>query len=506
METLKAQAVAARGYSWTSSREELCTTTDDQVYGGHSRGEDRANAIPHETSRTNTAVDATTGQVVTYEGAMVRTQFMSTSGGHTENSENVWMAREEHLRGVPDPYEITAGSPAHTWQSKRMTAEALLSALLEQGVSPESLPESIAAVRVLERGVSGRIMKIELSGVDGDTTFLEGSGNVDRFKRALGFEYQDRWIYVNPKTVRVAGVDRYETAIKAAQRIPARPGTVIVASGTAPADALAASSLAGAIGSATEEVRFVPVLLTPGNALDSRVADWIENAGVSHVYIVGGTGVVSDAVATELQDLGVSVERLGGADRYATAKKVAIEVKRLKPSTNRAIVVNGVELADAVAASAFAYQHSLPIILVRPGSVPPESADALSAIEPDSTLVVGGTGAVSDAVLGTLPGGTRIAPGIDRYESAQLLSAYLISNEGFNSGSVYVASGESLIDGLVLGPVAGYNKNSILFARNYALPECSAGVIGQATSRVVVGGGESVLSGWVEGKMNEACE
>jgi len=508
MEALKAQAVAARAYSWTTPKAELFTTTSDQVYGGHSRGEDRANATAHETQRTNDSVDATQGRVVTYDGKMVRTYFMSTSGGHTEDSENVWGGTEPHLRGVPDPYELFANASAHSWQSKQMTASDLRTRLLAQGVTAASVPNPIVAMRVVERGVSGRIMKVAFTSPTGYVTYIEGSTNMDRFKRAVGFTYQDRWIYVNPKTVRLAGVDRYETAIKAATRIGASSGTVIIASGTAPADALAASSLAGAVGSATGEVRSVPILLTPGNALDTRVADWIKSAGVSRVYIVGGTGVVSDAVASQLDAVSsvTSVVRLAGADRYGTAQKVALEVKRLKPSTNRAIVVSGIEFADAVAASAFAYQHSLPIIPVRPGSVPPESAAALSAIAPVSTLVVGGTGAVSDAVLASLPGGTRIGAGADRYESAQLLSAYLLSKEGFNAGSVCVASGESLIDALALGPVAGYNKNPIVFARNYALPDCSTGVVGQATSRIIIAGGEGVLSGWVEGKMNEACE
>ncbi|MHB1018013.1 MAG: SpoIID/LytB domain-containing protein [Coriobacteriia bacterium] len=515
IEALKAQAVAARAYSWTSTRAELYTTTADQVYGGHSRGADRSSTTPHETTRTNTAVDATTGQVVTYDGAMIRTYFMSTSGGHTEDSKNVWGGYFPHLTGVPDPFELTAGSPAHTWQIKQLTATQVRAALLAQPVTTEDrieleklVPNPIVSMRVVERGVSGRVMKVAFTGPTGDVTYIQGRTRMDYFKNALGFTYKDRWIYVNPKSSRIAGVDRYETALKAAQRVGASAGIVIVASGTAPADALAASSLAGAAAGSVGPLAYVPVLLTPGDELDTRVQDWIATSGATKVYIVGGTGVVSSAVEAELRETGTVsvVDRLSGIDRYATARDVAREVKRLNPTVNRAIVVNGLEFADAVAASAFAFQKKLPIIPVRPGSVPSDSAAALAEVGATSTLVIGGTGAVSDQVLSSLPSATRVGAGIDRYESARLLADYLCSTEGFNARSVYVSSGTSLVDALAVGPLAGYNKNPMVFAREYELPVTTRAVVSNVTSRVWIAGGEGALSGWVEGQLNAACE
>lgn len=506
-EALKAQAVAARSYSWTSTRTELYTTTSDQVYGGHSEGEDRANAKLLETLRTNSAVDATKGQVVTYDGVKVTTNFMSTSGGYTENSENVWSSALPYLRGVPDPFEVTAGSPAHTWQWKKMTASQLRSALLAQGVSSASVPDPIADVRVVERGVSGRIMKVALTGSTGAVTYLSG-GDIDPFKNALGFTYRDRWIYVDPHSSRIDGIDRYDTALKAAQRGGVGAGTVIIASGTAPADALAAASLAGAVAAKAGPLVYVPVLLTPGSELDSRVADWIAANHVSTVYIAGGTSVVSPAVEAQLKTTGevASVKRLAGDDRYGTARVIAREVKRLNPSITRAIVVNGINFADAVAASPLAYQKTLPIIPVRPDSIPPDSAAALSEIGATSTLVVGGTSAVSDDVKAELPSAVRVAAGVDRYESAKLLGQYLKQNEGFNFDSVYVSSGVSLVDALSVGPFAGYNKNVMLFADSYRLPVPTRDVVASVTSRVWIVGGEGSLSGWVEGQMNQVCE
>ena len=58
---------------------------------------------------------ATRGEVVTYGGRAVVTYFFSTSGGHTENVENVFAGSDPKpwLKGVDDPYDDA--SPYHRW-------------------------------------------------------------------------------------------------------------------------------------------------------------------------------------------------------------------------------------------------------------------------------------------------------------------------------------------------------------------------------------------------------
>ncbi len=77
MAALEAQAVAARSYSRAEARysyAQTCDTTACQVYGGAGR-EDR---------RTDTAIRNTTGVVrKTSAGAVVRTEFSSSTGGWT---------------------------------------------------------------------------------------------------------------------------------------------------------------------------------------------------------------------------------------------------------------------------------------------------------------------------------------------------------------------------------------------------------------------------------------
>lgn len=98
-EALKAQAVAARTYA-IYKREtqrngiyDLGNTPAWQVYLG----------VTSESSGTHAAVDATTGQVLTYQNRIILSVFHACSGGHTENVEDVWGdARLPYLRGVQD--------------------------------------------------------------------------------------------------------------------------------------------------------------------------------------------------------------------------------------------------------------------------------------------------------------------------------------------------------------------------------------------------------------------
>ncbi len=96
-EALKAQAVAARSYAYTSADkgQTLYCTVQSQVYNGHARW-----GSMHEDARTNAAVNATRQQVVKYGSAVVRTFFSSSAGGHTANVEDVWVVSE------PKPYYV----------------------------------------------------------------------------------------------------------------------------------------------------------------------------------------------------------------------------------------------------------------------------------------------------------------------------------------------------------------------------------------------------------------
>lgn len=88
---------------------------------------------------------------------------------------------------------------------------------------------------------------------------------------------------------RVAGANRYETAVRLSLAFTEPVGDVYVASGAMFPDALAASAVAGADG--------IPLLLTPRSCMHAGVVDAIERLQQPSVMLIGGTPTLSAAVA-----------------------------------------------------------------------------------------------------------------------------------------------------------------------------------------------------------------
>ncbi|NET42008.1 SpoIID/LytB domain-containing protein [Okeania sp. SIO2B3] len=113
---LKAQAVAARSYALNKRQENSNNFYDLgndqlwQVYQG----------IKTESPGTYAAVDATKGQVLTYNGQIILALFHSSSGGHTENVEDVWSNPLPYLRAVPD---FDQDAPVYEWTESFTQAE-----------------------------------------------------------------------------------------------------------------------------------------------------------------------------------------------------------------------------------------------------------------------------------------------------------------------------------------------------------------------------------------------
>jgi len=168
-EALKAQAVAARTYAITTSVGgagfDLYSDTRSQMYTG----------VSAETASTDAAVAATRGQVVTFNGAPAVTYFFSSSGGHTENIQDVWPGStpEPWLVGVSDPYDGAGGDPYHQWTYQL------------------SLPEATAKLSGL---VKGMLRGIQVTAASG--------GSVDRHP-----ETHRRGRHQNPIRIASEGID-----------------------------------------------------------------------------------------------------------------------------------------------------------------------------------------------------------------------------------------------------------------------------------------------------------
>jgi stage II sporulation protein D len=155
-EALKAQAVAARTYALATDAGgavfDQYPDTRSQVYGGRDV----------EQPATNAAAEATAGEVLRHDGEIATTYFFSTSGGRTENVENVFYGSEPkpYLVSVEDPYDDR--SPRHRWRLRlsQATMQRRLGGLVKG---------RFRRIKVTRRGESPRIVWASVEGTRGRT-------------------------------------------------------------------------------------------------------------------------------------------------------------------------------------------------------------------------------------------------------------------------------------------------------------------------------------------------
>jgi putative cell wall-binding protein/Tol biopolymer transport system component len=265
-------------------------------------------------------------------------------------------------------------------------------------------------------------------------------------------------------SLRLAGADRYETAIAISDAgFPDGTDTVVITTGEDWPDALSASALAGTVD--------CPILLTPSDALAPATRIEIERLGAENAYVIGGTGAVSAGVMSELESmLSGSVWRIGGADRYETSRLVALETIDLlgRQFDGTCLVATGMDYPDAVGASPLAAGLGWPIVMVDP--MADEVATPFSV---DSAVILGGTGAIPQWVEDDLRfefGNSNVdrMAGADRYETSAM-----VAEHGFESGmrwnGVGITTGGAFPDALVGGVVLGRNGSVMLLTPSTTL-------------------------------------
>ncbi len=136
----------------------LYDSSYDQVYLGDDRRTDSGSYWPN----WKRAVTRSEGVAVTYGGSPIQALYMSSSGGHTEDNEDVWGGTPvPYLRGVRDAADSTADNPNHQWRVKLSWADfsARLNAYFSTGslrrfelLAPFGASGRVSVVRSADRG------------------------------------------------------------------------------------------------------------------------------------------------------------------------------------------------------------------------------------------------------------------------------------------------------------------------------------------------------------------
>lgn len=288
---------------------------------------------------------------------------------------------------------------------------------------------------------------------------------------------------------RIAGADRYATAAAISKsRFGGGADTVFIATGASFPDALA-----GAPAAARAKA---PILLTARNELPGATATELARLDPSVIVVLGGGGVVSDAVVSKLRGHAGTVVRWAGADRFATAAKIS--AKSFQSGVKVAYLATANTFPDALSGGAVAGRVGGPILLVNRTGIPAATGAELARLNPAKIVILGGTGVVSDGVrkaadVYTSGSVTRLA-GADRYATSVQVSRSAYGS----SDSVFIATGTKFPDGLAGGPVAALLPGPLLLVSPTQLPAVVKSELQRlGPDRVFVLGGTGVVSGTV---------
>lgn len=285
--------------------------------------------------------------------------------------------------------------------------------------------------------------------IDNDTTVTDLTGKIDK----------------------LAGDDRFETAAKISKATYVKSGdarAIILVGEEAIVDGLAAAPLA--------KQEDAPILLTKKDEIPAATMNEIkratENEGKeAKIYLVGGENNISKEVEKQLtSELNAEIVRIAGEDRFKTSIKIA---KKLN-STNKAFVVGGDGLADAMSIASVATKEEAPIIVTPADGLTKDAKDFIN--KDDEVIVVGGQSKVSTQVLKDIKEETeqttaveRIA-GEDRNETnamviekyANALTKVYVAKNGYGS-----ANGDAqLVDALAVAPLVANNDGIVVLAND----------------------------------------
>jgi len=167
LEALKAQAVVARTYALKRSTtgqkhsdgavctDHTCCQAYRSVADYLSQGGTQESA-----DKVSSAVVATSGQILTYQGAIIEATYYSCSGGRTEDAMAVWGTDIPYLQAVDSPGEESA---AHYTDSVKFSGKEFANRL---GINPKGSPATwLGAVTYTNGGgvdtmvIAGKVFK-----------------------------------------------------------------------------------------------------------------------------------------------------------------------------------------------------------------------------------------------------------------------------------------------------------------------------------------------------------
>lgn len=282
-------------------------------------------------------------------------------------------------------------------------------------------------------------------------------------------------------TKRIAGENRYKTAIEISKKIYKNSDTVVLANGYKESDSLAVVPYAKSLDA--------PILFTKANKLEKEVLKEIERLGVKKIVIIGGNKSINESLEKDLKK-NFEVERISGKDRYETSVKIAEKLAKADKKVDKITLINGKSLVDSLSICNIANNDTNPILFVEKSSINDKAKNFIKKYNVEKSLIMGGSDSLEKAIeneLKTENIETKRIAGKNRYETSILLAKQSLDNKK----EIILVSGENYADALSAGPYVIKNKAVLVLANRQNAEEIKSYIKENQINKVTIIGGEN---------------
>lgn len=261
-------------------------------------------------------------------------------------------------------------------------------------------------------------------------------------------------VYAEDTASRLGGDDSCGTSITISKS--GWTGTsqyAVLVTGSNYPDALCAAPLA--------KLYEAPILLAGKPEIDTRILDELKRLCVKKVFIIGGTGVISESAEKTLGQMGIDSQRLYGLDRYGTSMSVANYIADQAEQISEVVIATGENYPDALSIAPIAGAKGMPIILSEKSQLSQDTKKFITDRTVTKTYVVGGTGVISEDVLKQLPSPQRLC-GDDRFQTNTAVLDFFLNSGDLDFSTSYLATGNNFPDALAGSALAAQSKSPIV--------------------------------------------
>jgi large repetitive protein len=223
----------------------------------------------------------------------------------------------------------------------------------------------------------------------------------------------------------------------------------------------------------------VDVTTVGGSAVSSGTFTYVAaGGGGGGGGLGGGLGGSGGGGGGSGDPASLSVSRIGGADRDATANLISQAMYPTAHTAHVVILARDDVFADALAGSPMSKVFGGPVLLTPSHSLGASAqAGIVRVLNPgDTVYILGGPAAISDGVLAQINAlgfATVRIGGTDRYDTAALIAAKLSTSEVISK--VYLATGINFPDALAAASAAGSTNGVILLTADGVMPSATSG-------------------------------